>query len=470
MSQPTWVPEFERYARNIGTKNEIPGMAVAVAQSGEVIYEGGFGLSDVEHALPATPDTVFGIGSVSKSFTALAVMQLDDAGTLSVDDPIIKWLPEFRLRNPKYEQPITIHHLLSNTSGLPGQPYGYVMVEFMRVDPDRQKIFRSLSPEVLATMPVVRTYAALLDLIAELDFELLGPPGKFMCYAAAGFSLLACIVERASGESFSSYLRQHVFDPLGMTRTAVDCERSRLPSVTQLYLRDEGRTFASPTWPDRGEIYGSGGLVSTVRDLIRYLEVYRNKGWTNGQRIASETAIEKMTAPHAEVLGIPGTYYGYGLFVRPDHYGATLVSHGGGLKGVSADIHVRENDITVTTLCNLSGMPAFQVSMAAIYGFMGLPLDTPLAQDPPEFALSPQRLAHFVGTYGQAKGFAAPVTRFYIQDDVLHRALGNQSGVVAKPYAEDGVIVAGERIRFLMDAAGDVWAAASGEWIEPKIE
>ncbi len=469
MSQSTWVSEFEVYARDIAEENQIPGMAVAVAQNGDVIYEAGFGYRNVEQALPATAETVFGLASVSKSFTALAIMQLDDAGTLSVDDPIIQWLPEFRLRRPTYEQDITIHHLLTNTSGLTGLAYGYVMTEFMRKDPDRQKIFTSLSPEVLTTMPVVRTYQALLELIAELDFELLGPPGKCMSYAAVGYSLLACIVERASGKPFASYLQEHVLEPVGMTRTTVDEERARLPTVTQLYLRDKERTFASPTWPDRGQIYGSGGLVSTVQDLIRYLEVYRNKGWANRQRIVSAAAIEKMTTPHAEVLAIPGIFYGYGLFVRPDYHGATLVSHRGGLKGVTADVHVvLEKDITVTTLCNLSGMPAFLVSLAAINALMGLPLDTPLAHDPPEYELNPQQLARFVGRYGWEKGFSGPVTRFYMQDDVLYRELRGQS-IAAKPYAKDGVVVAGERVRFLMNDAGDVWAAASQTRIEQKL-
>ena len=469
MSQPVWIPEFEAYARNIVAKNQIPGMSVAVAEYGDVVYEAGFGYRDVEHSLAATPDTVFGLASVSKSFTALAIMQLDDAGTLSVEDPITKWLPEFSIRRPKYQQDITIHHLLTNTSGL-HVAYTYVMCEFMRKDPDWQKVFTSLSREVFNTTPVVRTYEALLKLIAELDFELIGPPGKFMSYAAEGYALLACIVERASGTPFASYLKEHVFEPLGMTRTTVDEERARLPNVTQLYVRDNEHTVASPTWPDRGQIYGSAGLISTVQDLIRYLDVYRNESGADGCRIVSAAAIKQMTTPHAEVLGIPGAFYGYGLSVRPRYHGATLVSHRGGLKGVTADVQaVLEKGITVATLCNLSGMPAFSVSQGAINAAMGLPLDTPLVHDPPEYELSPTQLARFVGTYGWEKCLAPPVTHYYLKDDVLYREFAGQS-TAAKPYAEDGVVVAGERIRFLMDPAGDVWAAASGEHIRQKIE
>ncbi len=99
---------------------------------------------------------------------------------------------------------------------------------------------------------------------------------------------------------------------------------------------------------------------------------------------------------------------------------------------------------------------------------MGLPLDTPLADDPPEYEVNPQQLARFVGTYGWEKGLSPPVTRFYMQDDVLYRELRGQS-IAARPYAEDGVIVAGELVRFLMNAAGDVWAAASEIRIEQKL-
>ncbi|MCZ6659422.1 MAG: hypothetical protein O7C67_19220 [Gammaproteobacteria bacterium] len=138
--------------------------------------------------------------------------------------------------------------------------------------------------------------------------------------------------------------------------------------------------------------------------------------------------------------------------------------------GRTAAIHlVVENDITVTTLCNLSGMPAFLVSLGAINALMGLPLDAPLADEPPEYELDPQQLARFVGRYGWENGFSEPVTRFYMADDILYREFRGLS-VAASPYAEDGVVVAVERIRFLMDAAGDVWAAASGEFIRQKIE
>src|SRR5690625_1810144 len=110
---------FERQAKQLIEKEQIPGVSLALNEDGARVYEQGFGYRHVERQLPVTPDTVFGIASMSKSFTCVAIMQLQEAGKLSVHDPVIKYLPNFQVPQHEYTDKITIHHLMTHTSGIP---------------------------------------------------------------------------------------------------------------------------------------------------------------------------------------------------------------------------------------------------------------------------------------------------------------------------------------------------------------
>ena len=464
-----WVPAFEAYAREVAAKAQIPGMAVAVAHQGETVYEGGFGYRDAEQGLEATADTVFGIGSVTKSFTALAVMQLADAGKLSVNDPVVKWLPEFRLRRPGYEG-ITVHHFLTHSSGLPPDPaLLHARAASMQRDPDVERLAGMELPPGFASMKTISTYEELLELMAGLDFDLLGPPGRYFSYSNEGYALLQGIVERAGGESFIPYLREHVWEPLGMTRTGTQAEaRERFANVTTLYARrregDEDLVFASPAWHDIGRIYGNGGLASTVQDLVHYLEVYRNQGRAGGTRVLSARAAEQMTAPH---IAIPtGGFYGYGLRAVPDYHGIKLVEHGGGNKGIAAQVCVA-GETAVAVLTNLTAAPAVRVALGAVNALVGLPLDT-RPQVFPEYECETGQLECYAGTYRGDRSTA----RFYLEDGVLYREMQGRT-MPARPYAEDAVVVgrgdAEMPVRFLRDEQGDVGAAAFGLRIYPKV-
>ncbi len=457
MPEAPWLPQFEAYARDVAESNQVPGMAVAVAQHGEVVYQAGFGYRDVQQALPATPDTVFPIASVTKTFTGLAIMQLEEAGRLSVHDPIVKWLPEFKLSDPKYQREITIRHLLTHSSGLPEFANAHIWWGWAY-------------PGVLQSgARAITTYEEVTELMTEKKVDLLAPPGRFFCYSNEGYALLAWIVERASGKNYVSHLREHIWEPLGMTRTASLTEAlAEVPGVSQFYGRrredDKEVVFASPL--HYGQIFGCDGLASTVRDLVRYFEVYRNKGLVDGQRIVSPAAIEKMMMP--QVQSPSGLAYGYGMMLRLDYHGVTLAFHGGG-SGAHVSLAV-EKQTTVAVLSNL-GHPAIRVSLGAINAVLGLPLDTWLFEFP-EYELTPEQLARFVGTYGTPHSGPYWELRFYLQDGVLYMESEGQS-VATRPYAEDAV-VSGEDprqgLRFLMDSDGAVWAAHRMGHLFPKVE
>src|SRR5690606_12753108 len=214
-----WPEAFERYAVDVLERYGAPGMAVGVARDGRTIYEGGLGWRDRERELPATPDTIFGIGSVTKSFTCMAIMQLVDEGRLLVDDPVIRYLPEFSVPNEQYRQAITIHHFMTHTSGLPPLPsLTYALARSLEADPAAA----ALRAGQASPHPPIDTPGQLLDFIAHHDFELLGPPGAYFSYSNEAFALLGTIIERVTGQRYEDFVTQRILEPLGMTRTTFD--------------------------------------------------------------------------------------------------------------------------------------------------------------------------------------------------------------------------------------------------------
>src|SRR5690606_268079 len=215
-ARPPWAEAYERYAAGVLERYGAPGMAVAVARDGRIIYEAGLGWRDREKRLPATPDTIFGIGSVTKSFTCMAIMQLVDEGRLAVDDPVVRYLPEFSVPNRAYRDAITIHHFMTHTSGLPPLPsLGYALARSLERDPQAARLrgHRHVqNPPV-----IIDTAEQLLEFIAQHDFELLGPPGAVFSYSNDAYALLGTIIERVSGQRYEDFVTRRILEPLGMT-------------------------------------------------------------------------------------------------------------------------------------------------------------------------------------------------------------------------------------------------------------
>ena len=157
--------EYTQFVKEVMEREHIVGTAIAVAQKGEVLFQQGFGWRDIEQQLPVTPDTIFGCASVSKSFTAMAIMQLADAGLLSVDDPVNKYLPEFKLKGLDDQNQVKIKHLLTHTTGLPP----------MRRRQD------------------IATFDEHLEFLNNEDYTLLGEAGQYYSYCNDTFLLLGLL-------------------------------------------------------------------------------------------------------------------------------------------------------------------------------------------------------------------------------------------------------------------------------------
>lgn len=448
-------------------KSKVPGMGLAVAQNGAPVVAEGFGLRDMERQLPVTADTVFGVASVTKSFAALAIMQLQDAGKLTVDQPVTRWLPEFRGPNPDWVKAMTVHHFLSHTSGLPGmQAVFHARAASVARDPNRDRLGVVADPSKIRQ---IATYQELMELIAETPFELLGPPGTWFNYSNEAYALLQGITERAADQPFLDYMQEKILDPLGMTRSCFrTADLDRFDNVTELYapqvVNGEVEVFHAPSWWDVGLIYTNGSLKSTVNDLLRYMEIYRTGGTSNGVRILSETGIRQMTTPHVTLP--TGRSYGYGLDVQPDYQGVTLVGHGGAIKGVSAHFLVApEAGVTAVALCNLSGASPEQVTLGMINTCLGLDWEVPRREYQTQ-TLAPEALAEYAGSYRNLEGSAARVEAASDGLTVWSAGLPFR----ARPTEPDGFVLEGTNapIKFLRNQAGGVSALFMGVRVLPR--
>lgn len=357
MAVTPWLPRLTEQVQAIVEQQKTPGLALALARDGEQIYFHGFGYRNAADKLPVTQDTVFGVASVTKSVTCLAIMQLADRGRLTVADPVVKWLPEFRLPHPQWTGRVTIQHLMTHTSGLPDLPclFGALAGSVAR-DPNRHRLGLPLDPSAL---PPVRTYADLLQVLAETDFQPLGAPGSCFNYSNEGYALLQGVIERAAGQDFLSHAQERILDPIGMTHSTFRAEQlARFPAVTELYAAElkDGQTevFHAPGWWDYGEIYTTSCLKASTGDLLKYLEVYRTGGLAGGVRILSEASVRQMISPQVPRDG--GAHYGYGFTVKSSPHGFMLIDHWGSNKGIASYVAVvPERGLTAVALSNLSG-------------------------------------------------------------------------------------------------------------------
>lgn len=375
MSNIEWS-DFEAYVKQVMEEEHIPGAAIAVSRNGEVIYQKGFGYRDIETQEPVTPDTIFGIASITKSFTALAIMQLEQEGKLSVHDPVIQYLPEFKLHGIEDMSTVKIRHLLSHTTGLPP----------MR----RREDLNQLDDH--------------LDYLASEDYQLLGQPGRYFSYCNDTFLLLGAIIERLTGRLYRRYITEQILDPLGMVRSTFsleEVEKFQNVSVPYVYHRELDRWRKVP-WPKLGNYEVGGGVRSNVLDLLKYGQLYLGHRTMADKCLISDEQIGKMSKPVHPIDR--NSYYGYALRVTPDYSNLTLVEHGGGQPGVSSNFgFVPEKGLVVAVLTNVTGVSAGDLWLATVNVALGLPLEQKRSVEP-IYDASREELEKFMGTYQSAEG------------------------------------------------------------------
>ena len=252
-------------------------VSVALMDADTIVWEEAFGVVDRSTDVAATPDTLYNIGSVSKVLVTLAVMQLVDRGRVGLDVPVVQYLPQFRMLSPGFAQ-ITVRMLLNHASGLPGTT--------------ARDIFM-FAPRPGYALQVEQTQA---------NLHLKAEPGAFSVYCNDGFSLAERVVAEVSGRSYPQYVQEEIFGPLGMTRSRFALEPLAEGSFAHSYVGGtrQGQEFVLA--------YGTGGAVSTPRDMMRLASMFINEGRHQGVQVVSAAAVRQMAT--SQVSGQP-------LFVYP---------------------------------------------------------------------------------------------------------------------------------------------------------
>ncbi len=340
-----------------------PGAAIGVLQDGEFIHRRAYGLADLEWGAPLAPDCVFRIASLTKQFTAVATMMLEERGALSIEDAIERWLPDWRPRGRR----VTLRRLLDHTSGV------------WRHDSDQ--VERTLRPN-----PPV---SEVLAMIRERDFEF--EPGERYRYNNSGYLLLGAVIEAASGRPFEDFLREAIFEPLGMTSTRILTHERVTPRRARGYVKGRKR-FHNARHDAMSWSHAAGALGSTLDDLAIWDRALR------GDRLVRRDTLDRMLAP-ARLND--GSLYPYGFgWGTAEYRGHPIFHHTGGISGFGSQmLHFRAEALTTIVLSNLYLFPFDQVTRGLIKCVKGW-------EEAPETptAITTAALAPFAGRYENEDG------------------------------------------------------------------
>ena len=440
--------EQEDIIESIRETNGIPGVAAAIVKGGKIAAINGFGYRNRDAKLPMTANTVSPLCSLTKSFTAVAVMQLVDSGKLSLDEPVASYLPKFRIADTEASRKITPRILLSHKSGMGRTGH-------------QSRMFTESHP-----------YKDRGELVSQLaEVQLQTPPNVTFSYCNEGYVTLGHLVETISGIPLEDYFQSHIFDAVSMERTyprfsqwQSDTDRSHG------YLKKEGN-YEETQLPENYNIYlSTGGICSTAYDYANYL--IASMDYANSPLLSSGSldTMQTVSIPYGD------TGWGYGLgWAIAWNGGRKIVSHGGGLSGIATyALMVPAEQLGVVVLANLSGDDAREIAEKLASSV----LDTSLLRSTSEAPLpfntrytcqGADPLAQYIGTYTwvhQADEEEDQIT-IVIEEDKLTVQYADGESV---PYIAIGADVFmsqrsgcwGIIIRFARDAEGNVTSLLQG--------
>lgn len=401
--------KFEEYMSALAKEDRFMG-SVLVARDGKVVFSKGYGMANLEFDIPNTPTTKFRLGSVTKQFAAASILLLQERSKLSVQDPICKYVENC----PKTWEAVTIHHLLSHTGGLPN--------------------FTSF-PDYPKTMMMPATMDSLIARFKDkpLDFQ----PLEKWNYSNSGYILLGHIIEKASGESFESFLQKSILDPLKMQNTGYDLHRKILKNRATGYSQS-GNGKVNSIYLDMTIPHAAGAMYSTTEDLFLWNEALF------GDKLLSAKSREAM-------MTIVKNDYAYGLSVNKT-LNRTMVSHGGGINGFNTYLaRFPVEKVTVVVLRNIDGgSPGpgkISNDLAAL--LFGEKLEPTIAK------VDPKIYDAYVGEYQLAPNFILAVRRN--GDRLITQATG-QGEIEIFPESETKFFpkVMEAKLTFVKDESGKV--------------
>jgi len=355
--------------------------AVLAVKDGQILLRDGYGWADEKRQIPNTPETIFDIGSITKVFTAVAIMQLEEKGKLKTSDPITKYFREV----PSDKSAISLHHLLTHTSGLEHEDFYDQSPEQIRlILRDREKFIHRI-----------------------LSFPPAFKPGERRLYSNFGFSFLAAIVEQLSGKSYEEYLRDNIFKPAGMTSTGYTLPNWNRHRVAHGY--NDGPTDFGFPWTTQWsgkiipwDLLGNGGLLSNVDDMYKFAIALA------GQKLLSESTTNKMFTVY-----YPDRDQAYGWFVSKTEKGNhVVISHPGDAvpQGWNADFRWYKNDNCVAIVLTNKRIRAGSIRRYAMNDLADIVLFDKTPAMPDFAAIDSARLRSLEGTYKLDSGELLQVT------------------------------------------------------------
>lgn len=407
-------------------EGSVPGMAVLVARDGRVLYQEGFGLASIEPEIPIGVETKFRIGSITKQFTAAAILRLREAGLISLNDPLTRFIPDF----PRGDE-VSIYQLLTHTSGI-----------------------RSFTnhPQFLDRVSVGIESGALVDSIKAYGFDF--EPGTAQVYNNSGYFLLGHIVENVSGMTFQDYLKTTFFEPLGMNETGIHHTTIQLEHEAMGHSFENDDFGRAIDW-DMSWAGGAGAMYSTVGDLFKW-----NEAVFSGDVLTSES-MELALAPSRLKDGTIGngigSPYGFGWMIR-QHRGQREIGHGGGLHGfVSYLARLPEKDVTVAVLANSAPSRGINPEVIArdlldYHLWEELDAQETFAVDS---SITAEQLDDYIGRHQYPGGAVLTVTR---EGDQLYAQLTGQPRFEIFPAGADAFFwkVVDAQIRFVRGEDGEI--------------
>lgn len=297
----------------------IPGLAIAVALNGRIVYAEGFGYGDLEERVPAWPTTKFRIGSISKSLTAVALVQLVEQGKIDLDAPVQKYVPSFPDKGAK----ITPRLLAGHLAGI----RHYKDDEFL----------------------IARHYDSVVEALKIFENDpLVAPPGTAFHYSSYGYDLLSAVIQSASGENFVAYMQRHVFTPLGLVDTTADQNRSIIEQRSRFYEREKDGTTDNAPYVDNSYKWAGGGFLSTSEDLVRFGSALLHPGFL------PEKSLRLLFTSQKTISG-QETGYGMGWFIHTSKSGQRIYEHAGGSVGGTSQLIIYPDfGVVVALTTNLS--------------------------------------------------------------------------------------------------------------------
>lgn len=373
-------------------KHDVTGLSLALIDDQRIVWAEGFGYADRAHNVPATPETLYRAGSITKLFTATAVMQLVERGLIDLDQPVKTYLPEFSFKTRFPDAPpITIRHILTHHSGLPANiPLG----------------MWSNNPQPYATV--------LHDLKTRY---VLHPPNQIFSYSNLGMAILGQVIERVSGEPYATYVSRAIFDPIGMTTASMETGVATSPLMAHAYLKGK----EEPELPLRD--IPAGGLNASVLDLARFVQMVFAQGQAGSHHVVKpETLSGMLSTQNTDVPLDLDFKIGLGWWLsdidrlHQDTLG-TVASHAGGTYHFRSQLITLPNQklgVVVMTNSSTGGETVIKIATelltSALEAKSGFLAEDSKQHDTPVIPLSPEQLAKYEGWYNTGAG-VAKVTR-----------------------------------------------------------